>query len=85
MSLWSPRAYPFSITDPNSWPLIPIPEVATDPNGGTTYGLMAVFLNHKPDGSVSSIIAPDVTNNGTLGPGGRFGILAILLLTLTGT
>ena len=75
LALWSRRAYPFSITDPNSWPFIPIPEVATDPNGGTTYGLMAVLLNHKPDGSISSIFAPDVTNNATLGPGGTFRFL----------
>jgi len=62
----------FQLTDPNDWPVIPIPEVATDPNGGTTYGLMAAFLQHKPDGSIGSIIAPDITNNSTLGPGGTF-------------
>jgi outer membrane protein assembly factor BamA len=74
--LFPPRAvYAFQLTDPNTWPCIPIPEVATDPNGGTTYGLMAVFLNHKPDGSISSIFAPDVTNNSTLGPGGNFRFL----------
>jgi outer membrane protein assembly factor BamA len=75
-ALLSPRAvYAFDITDPNTWPFIPIPEVATDPNGGTTYGLMAVLLNHKPDGSIGSIFAPDVTNNSTLGPGGTFRFL----------
>jgi len=67
--------YAFQLTDPNDWPFIPIPEVATDPNGGTTYGLMAAFLNHAPDGHISSIFAPDVTNNSTLGPGGTFRFL----------
>jgi hypothetical protein len=76
LALLSPRpVYAFDLTDPNTWPFIPIPEVTTDPNGGTTYGLMAVLLNHKPDGSISSIFAPDITNNSTLGPGGTFRFL----------
>lgn len=58
--------------DPRSWPFIPIPEVATDPNGGTTYGLLVAFLQHDSNGHISDIFAPDVTNNSTLGPGGTF-------------
>ena len=34
----------FKIQDPNSWPFIPVPEVATDPNGGVTYGVLPVWL-----------------------------------------
>jgi hypothetical protein len=70
-----PQVRAFQLTDPNDWPFIPIPEVATDPNGGTTYGLMAAFLNHRADGTISSILAPDITNNSTLGPGGTFRFL----------
>ncbi len=65
-----------NLTDPTNWPFIPIPEVATDPNGGTTYGVLAAFLDHAPDGHIDSIFAPDVTNNSTLGPGGTFRYLA---------
>jgi len=66
----------FSLTNPTDWPFIPIPEVATDPNGGTTYGALAVFLQHAPDGHIASIFAPDITNNATLGPGGTFRYLS---------
>ena len=65
-------AHAFQPLDPNTWPFIPVPEVATSPNGGTTYGLMTVFLQHDDHGDVSSIIAPDITNNTTLGVGGDF-------------
>src|SRR5712692_9523458 len=71
-----PLARAFQLTDPNGWPFIPIPEVATDPNGGTTYGLLAAFLQHDGNGHISSIFAPDNTNNATLGPGGTFRYLA---------
>lgn len=33
-------AHALQPVDPNRWPFIPVPEVATNPNGGTTYGLM---------------------------------------------
>ena len=33
-------AHAFQPLDPNTWPFISVPEVATSPNGGTTYGLM---------------------------------------------
>jgi hypothetical protein len=66
----------FQLADPDTWPFIPIPEVATDPNGGTTYGMLAAFLQHDGNGHVSSIFAPDITNNATLGPGGTFRYLA---------
>jgi hypothetical protein len=75
--LIGPRlASAFQVTDPNNWPFIPIPEVATDPNGGTTYGMLAAFLEHGPDGHITSIFAPDITNNSTLGPGGTFRYLS---------
>ena len=66
----------FSLFDPNSWPFIPIPEVATDPNGGTTVGLIAAFLQHDQNGGIESILAPDLNYNATLGFGGGFRYLA---------
>lgn len=72
-STWpKPQLQSFSLLDPNSWPIIPIPIITTDPNGGTTYGIMAVKLFHDDQGDISSIFAPDVTKNTTLGVGGDF-------------
>ncbi len=69
--VFHPRlALSFQLSDPNSWPFLPIPEISTNPNGGTTYGLLPVLLEHNANGDLSSIFAPDVTNNATLGPGG---------------
>ncbi len=66
----------FSATDPNSWPFIPVPEVATDPNGGVTYGILPVWLFTDDKDEITSIFAPDINANSTLGPGGNFRYLA---------
>src|ERR1700681_2726744 len=66
----------FKINDPNSWPFIPVPEVATDPNGGVTYGVLPVWLFTDDKNEISSILAPDINANSTLGPGGNFRYLA---------
>src|ERR1700722_20815924 len=39
---WSHAFDSFQLMDPNTWPFIPVPEVATDPNGGITYGVLPV-------------------------------------------
>src|SRR5690242_8569144 len=57
--------------DPTKSPFIPIPEIGTDPNSGTTYGILPVFLTTE-NGVVSRILAPDVTFNSDLGYGGNF-------------
>ena len=62
----------FKLQDPNSWPFIPVPEVATDPNGGVTYGILPVWLFTDDKNEVTSILAPDINSNSTLGPGGNF-------------
>ncbi len=62
--------------DPNTWPFIPVPEVATDPNGGVTYGVLPVWLFTDNKNEISSIFAPDINANSTLGPGGNFRYLA---------
>jgi len=66
----------FTLMDPDTWPFIPIPEAATDPNGGTTVGLIAAFLVHDQNGGIESILAPDLNYNTTLGFGGGFRYLA---------
>jgi hypothetical protein len=66
----------FKPQDPNTWPFIPVPEVATDPNGGVTYGVLPVWLFTDEKSEISSILAPDINSNSTLGPGGNFRYLA---------
>ncbi len=78
-STWSWPQYDwhsFSATDPGSWPFIPVPEVATDPNGGVTYGVLPVWLFTDSHDEITSIFAPDINSNSTLGPGGNFRYLA---------
>src|SRR5713226_6492346 len=71
----------FTLLDPNTWPpalnphdwpfdLFPIPEVATNPNGGITYGVLLAFLFKNQKNDIENIFAPDVTNNTDLGAGG---------------
>jgi hypothetical protein len=72
---WSWPQYDWNslrLQDPNSWPFIPVPEVATDPNGGVTYGVLPVWLFTDNKNEISSILAPDINANSTLGPGGNF-------------
>ncbi len=66
----------FSLTNPNTWPLIPIPEIVTDPYAGTLVGLMTVFLKLDANSQIESIIAPDINYNTLLGPGANFRYLA---------
>jgi hypothetical protein len=78
-STWTMPHYDFhsfKIQDPNSWPFIPVPEVATDPNGGVTYGVLPVWLFTDNKNEITSIFAPDINSNSTLGPGGNFRYLA---------
>ncbi len=78
-STWSWPQYDwhsFKAADPGSWPFIPVPEVATDPNGGVTYGVLPVWLFTDKHDEITSIFAPDINSNSTLGPGGNFRYLA---------
>jgi hypothetical protein len=78
-STWSMPQYDwqsFKIQNPNSWPFIPVPEVATDPNGGVTYGVLPVWLFTDNKNEITSILAPDINANSTLGPGGNFRYLS---------
>ncbi len=64
-----------SLWDPTTSPFIPIPEIGTDPNSGTTYGFLPVFLHSEHD-EIRRIIAPDITYNPDLGYGGNFRIFS---------
>jgi outer membrane protein assembly factor BamA len=55
--------------NPGKAPFIPIPEIATDPDGGTTVGLLAVILKNDDGDHISQIIAPDVYHNQNFGYG----------------
>jgi len=55
--------------DPKTAPFIPIPEIGTDPNGGTTIGLLPVILTTDDNGQISQIIAPDIYHNENFGYG----------------
>ena len=46
---------------------IPIPEIITDPNEGTTFGLMGVALITDENDRVTYMVAPDVRYNKTKG------------------
>jgi len=56
----------FSTANP---PFIPVPEVGTDPNGGTTVGILPVWLQTDEHHDISRIIAPDVLHNPYFGYG----------------
>ena len=75
-SLLDPSTWPlpqnFSATNPDTWPFIPVPEIATDPNSGTTVGVLAAFLNTDAKHQIDSIFAPDFNVNTTLGVGSAF-------------
>jgi hypothetical protein len=60
--------------NPHKWPftLFPVPEVATDPNSGVTYGMLFAFLFKDKHDNIDYILAPDINNNTVLGPGGNF-------------
>jgi hypothetical protein len=66
----------FTLTNPDTWPFIPVPEIATDPNGGTTGGILAAVLYTDSKNQITNIFAPDVESNTTLGPGGTFRFLS---------
>ncbi len=58
--------------DPRTSPFIPIPEVATDPNSGTSFGVLPVYLVLDEQTEIRKIYAPDVIYHPALGYGARF-------------
>src|SRR6185437_5524864 len=66
----NPNTWPAPL-NPHNWPftLVPVPEIATDPNSGVTYGILAAMLITNKKGEINNIFAPDIISNATLGPG----------------
>jgi len=50
-------------------PFLPIPSVGTDPNGGTTVGILPVWLRTNENHDITRIFAPDLTHNPFFGWG----------------
>jgi Omp85 superfamily domain len=50
-------------------PFLPIPSIGTDPNGGTTVGILPVWLHTDESHEINRIIAPDLTHNPYFGWG----------------
>ena len=55
--------------NPATAPFIPIPEIATDPNSGTTVGIIPTWLHTDEHEDIRRIIAPDVMHNTYFGYG----------------
>jgi outer membrane protein assembly factor BamA len=55
--------------NPSTAPFIPVPLIGSDPNSGTTLGLLPVWIHTDDDHEISRIIAPDVLHNPYFGYG----------------
>lgn len=55
--------------NPATAPFIPIPEVAADPDNGTTVGLIPTWLKTDEHHDIRQIIAPDIIHNPYFGYG----------------
>jgi outer membrane protein assembly factor BamA len=55
--------------NPSTAPFIPVPLIGTDPNSGTTLGLLPVWIKTNDDHEIRRIIAPDILHNPYFGYG----------------
>jgi len=55
--------------NPSTAPFIPVPLIGTDPNSGTTLGLLPVWLKTDDNHEIRRIIAPDILHNPYFGYG----------------
>ena len=55
--------------DPSTAPFIPVPSIGTDPNGGTTLGILPVWLHADDQHEIDRITAPDLVHNTYFGWG----------------
>jgi hypothetical protein len=55
--------------NPATAPFIPVPEIAVDPDSGTTLGLIPTWIQTDDDHEIRRIIAPDVLYNPYFGYG----------------
>ena len=68
----SPKPWYSSITrwiDPKTAPFIPVPEIAVDPDSGTTLGVIPTILVTDENDDIRKIIAPDIIYNPYFGWG----------------
>jgi outer membrane protein assembly factor BamA len=63
----SPGAAPWY--DVSQWPFIPVPDIGSDPNSGTTVGILPVWLHTDEQHEITRIIAPDLAYNPYFGWG----------------
>ena len=62
--------------NPTTWPVLPVPLTAVDPNNGTTLGVIPTLLVTNSRSEITDIIAPDIMHNPYFGWGGHGRILA---------
>jgi hypothetical protein len=55
--------------NPSTAPFIPVPLIGSDPNSGTTLGLLPVWIRTDENHEIRRIIAPDVLHNPYFGYG----------------
>ena len=60
--------------DVSTWPVIPVPEIAVDPDSGVTLGVLPTWLQTNDQHEITRIIAPDLTHNPYFGMGATFRI-----------
>jgi Omp85 superfamily domain len=60
--------------DVSTWPVIPVPLIAVDPDSGVTLGVLPTWLHTNDDHEITRIIAPDLIHNPYFGVGGHFRI-----------
>ena len=67
-----PKKWYHAITrwvDPKEAPFIPVPYIGTDPNSGTTVGVIPTILVTDENDTIRKIIAPDIVHNPYFGWG----------------
>jgi hypothetical protein len=62
--------------NPTTWPVLPVPYAAVDPNSGLTLGMIPTLLVTNDRSEITDIIAPDIVHNPYFGWGGDGRILA---------
>jgi len=55
--------------NPETAPVLPIPDIETDPDSGNTFGIMPAWLKKNSNGDITRIIAPDFYRNSYFGGG----------------
>jgi hypothetical protein len=64
----------WSWLNPSTAPFIPVPEIAVDPDSGTTFGILPTWVKTDADQHITRIIAPDFLYNPYFGYGGHIRI-----------